>query len=337
MSDEEAPLSARLRRFSDAATKAAQDKAAEVQAKTGEILRKVSFERRTKVVRGKAEEASVTAREIITDFKDSEPKYYPCCFLTKYPEDGSVLPAKPPYLKSSSVLPQEMRRGTSDISSYDNRELAPNLAVEMKLKAPADVLLYNFRDLFRVVQYGEGERPANLANVQLGMITKGLGPLCLDDQVVEWDQEAGKMVLQTTAVGAPLSCCCKGYTMDLWFAPDAADPSYTTFRISTAHDYRAPCFWVPQVCYPVTLVPTLLVFGKCMQWQASGSYGCWPKCCMGSLYYSQFANFMCCSIEYPQPYKTKRYPFNYEPWSGSKPKGHSAIPFVGSSEQFELV
>jgi len=282
----------------------------------------------------------VVSKEIADDFKDSAPKFYPCCFLQPYPAaDGSppLADQKPPYLKTSVVLPQEMRRGSSDISQYDNREVKPNLAVEMKLKAPADTLMYNFRDLFRVVQYGEGERPANKASVQLGMITRGLGLVCVDDQVVEWDQAAGKLVVHTTAVGAPLSCCCRGYTMDLWFSPDEADPSYTTFRVSSAHDYYPACFWVPQVCYPCTLVPTLMVLGKCLQWQASESHGCWPGCCFKTLYYAQFANMMCCSIEHPQPYKTKRNILGFEPWSGDKTPGVSGIPLVGSSEKFELV
>ena len=142
MSEDGAPLSARLQRFSQDATAKAQD-----------MLRKVSFERRTKVVKVKAEEAYQVSKEIVGDFKASEPKFYPCCFLQPYPvADGSPPPegSKPPYLQSSVVVPEQMRRGSSDVSQYDNRELPPNLAVQMMLKAPADVLMSNFRDLFRV-------------------------------------------------------------------------------------------------------------------------------------------------------------------------------------------
>jgi hypothetical protein len=170
------------------------------------------------------------------------------------------------------------------------------------------------------------------------MITKGMGALCVDEQVVEWDRASGKLVLHTTAVGAPLSCCCKGYTADLWITPNDSDPSYTTFRVSAAHDYHPACFWVPQLCYPLTAVPALVLFSKCLQWQASGAYPCASSCFVKATYYAQFANCMCCSVEYPQPYQTKRNPVGYEPWSGDKPAGVSGVPLLDSAvERFELV
>lgn len=130
-------------------------------------------------------------------------------------------------MMNANVVSQGERAGSSPNSNYDVRNVSNNLIVDKKYAGNHAELRYWFHNMMMTVEEGKGPKPApakaGQASISVGFRSKALGPLCMTDQYVAWDESTGKSVFHADSVGCPLCCLCKGYVADLNISPDPND------------------------------------------------------------------------------------------------------------------
>lgn len=205
-------------------------------------------------------------------------------------------------MMDANVVSQGERAGSSPNSNYDVRNVSNNLIVDKKYAGNHAELRYWFHNMMMTVEEGKGPKPApakaGQAPISVGFRSKALGPLCMTDQYVAWDEATGKSVFQTDSVGCPVCCLCKGYVADLNISPDPNDKENSShIYFATAHDFHTPCKWIPCCCYCCTMQPTLYLLFSCLSCKARGTCACCTCPFFGVLKCTNMCcNHVCCAI-----------------------------------------